>query len=85
MTASSKEMGTSQRNYPPGGKSRGVFGQAFSPANFWETLSSQEREIYGSLFSRLSLSVTSPNGILAVHGGLPDLGGLEEIDQSNGR
>ncbi len=63
------------------GNHEGYSAKAFSPANFWETLSSQEREMYGSLFSRFPLSVTSPNGILAVHGGLPDLGGLEEIDQ----
>ena len=55
--------------------------KSFFPANFWETLSAEEREAYGSLFSLFPLAVTSSNGILAVHGGLPDLIQLEEINQ----
>ena len=55
--------------------------KSFSPANFWEAVSPEEREAYGALFSRFPLAVASSNGILAVHGGLPDLPRLEEIKQ----
>jgi len=51
------------------------------PANFWDSLSMEEKETYGSLFSKFPLAATSQNGILALHGGLPDLGFLEEIKQ----
>jgi predicted phosphodiesterase len=63
------------------GNHEGYPAKPFSPANFWDSLSAREKDIYGSLFSRLPLSVTSSNGILAVHGGLPELGSLEEINQ----
>ncbi len=63
------------------GNHEGHPAKSFFPANFWETLSAEEREDYGSLFSLFPLAVTSSNGILAVHGGLPDLLQLEEINQ----
>jgi serine/threonine-protein phosphatase PP1 catalytic subunit len=51
------------------------------PAIFWSRLSTDEKEAYGLLFSKFPIAATSRNGILAVHGGLPDLKSLEEIDQ----
>jgi predicted phosphodiesterase len=53
----------------------------FYPANFWDSLSEKEREAYGILFSKFSLCVTSGNGILALHGSLPELKFLEEMNQ----
>jgi len=51
------------------------------PSSFWDSLSMEEKEAYGHLFSRFPLAATSLNGILALHGGLPDLNSLEEIDE----
>lgn len=51
------------------------------PANFWDSLSQEKKEEYGLLFSRFPLATTTQNGILALHGGLPDLKSLEELNQ----
>ncbi|MFB3886654.1 MAG: metallophosphoesterase family protein [Thermodesulfobacteriota bacterium] len=61
------------------GNHEGYMVKEFQPANFWGSLSLEERERYGSLFSKFPLAITSPNGILAVHGGLPELDSLEEM------
>jgi len=53
----------------------------FSPSNFWSSLSSEEREGYSLLFSMFPLAATAQNGILALHGGLPELTSLEEVNQ----
>ncbi len=63
------------------GNHEGFMMKEHSPANFWDSLSVKEREAYGLLFSRFPLAATSQNGILALHGGLPDLNSLEEVDQ----
>ena len=63
------------------GNHEGFMVKQFSPVNFWESLSMGEREAYGHLFSKFPLAVSSPNGILALHGGLPDLESLEEVNQ----
>jgi predicted phosphodiesterase len=63
------------------GNHEGYMVKEFSPTNFWDSLSLREREIYGSLFSKFPLAITSQNGILALHGGLPELNSLEEMDK----
>lgn len=63
------------------GNHEGYMVKELSPANFWKSLSLKEREIYGILFSQFPLAMTSQNGILALHGGLPELNSLEEMDQ----
>jgi predicted phosphodiesterase len=63
------------------GNHEGQHVKGFYPANFWNHLSANEKETYGHLFSKFPIAATSQNGILAVHGGLPDLRSLEEIDQ----
>ena len=63
------------------GNHEGYMVKEFYPANFWNSLSLREREIYGLLFSKFPLAITSQNGILALHGGLPELNSLEEMDQ----
>ena len=65
------------------GNHEGYQVKEFYPAHFWDHLSTEEKESYGLLFSKFPLSATSQNGILAVHGGLPDLDSLEGIDQIN--
>jgi predicted MPP superfamily phosphohydrolase len=63
------------------GNHEGYTVKEFYPANFWDSLSTRVIENYGLLFSKFPLAATSRNGILALHGGLPDLSFLEEIDQ----
>ena len=63
------------------GNHEGYPTKPFSPANFWDSLSAGEKEIYGRLFSTFPLAAISTNGLLALHGGLPELGSLEEINR----
>jgi hypothetical protein len=63
------------------GNHEGFMAKKFLPANFWEDLRDREKELLGNLFSRFPLAATSGNGILGVHGGLPDLNSLEEINE----
>jgi serine/threonine-protein phosphatase PP1 catalytic subunit len=62
------------------GNHEGFQVKEFYPANFWESLSTKEKEVYGLLFSKFPIVATSQNGVLAVHGGLPDIKSLEEIN-----
>jgi predicted phosphodiesterase len=53
----------------------------FHPADFWEGLDAGLRQLYGSALSRLPLVVSTPNGIIALHGALPDVSHLEDINR----
>lgn len=61
------------------GNHEGFMVKEFYPAQFWTSLSTGRREAYGLLFSKFPFAATSPNGILALHGVMPDLGSLEEM------
>lgn len=50
-----------------------------SPSNFWDMLSKEEYAYYRDAFAKLPLAV-SGNGFLAVHGALPDIEKIEDID-----
>ena len=63
------------------GNHEGYRVKEFYPANFWKTLSSEERETYGILFSKFPLAIASENGVLALHGGLPELESLRDVDR----
>ncbi len=63
------------------GNHEGFMVKEFSPSNFWGSLSPGEREKYGLVFSKLPLAATTQNGILALHGVLPDLKSLGEMDR----
>ena len=63
------------------GNHEGFLVKELHPANFWESLSLKERDQYGRVFSRLPLCAISANGIVALHGALPDLKSMDEIDQ----
>lgn len=63
------------------GNHEGYMVKEFYPVSFWTSLSLKERETYGLLFSKLPLAATSQNGILALHGGLPELQSLEDINR----
>jgi predicted phosphodiesterase len=61
------------------GNHEGFMVKQFHPSSFWSSISFEEREGYGLLFSKFPFAATTQNGILAVHGALPDLKSLEEI------
>lgn len=63
------------------GNHEGYMVKEFYPVSFWKSLSLKEREMYGLLFSKFPLAATSPNGILALHGGLPELESLDDINR----
>jgi predicted phosphodiesterase len=63
------------------GNHEGFMVKEFYPAHFWTSISSEEREAYGLLFSKLPFATAAQNGILALHGALPDLKFLEEMNQ----
>ena len=53
----------------------------FHPADFWERLDVELRQRYSEVLSKLPLAVSTPNGIIALHGALPDVSGLEDINR----
>ncbi len=61
------------------GNHEGYMVKPFDPSSFWGSLSLEERNRFGFLFSKFPFAATAQNGILAVHGALPDLKSLEEI------
>ena len=54
---------------------------SFHPADFWEGLDAELRQRYSEVLSKLPLAVSTPNGIIALHGALPDVSGLEDISR----
>ena len=63
------------------GNHEGYMVKEFYPANFWDSLSSKEKKDYGFLFSKFPLVAVTQSGILALHGGLPDLRSLEDLNR----
>jgi predicted phosphodiesterase len=63
------------------GNHEGFTIKEFSPANFWLNLSGEERNLYGSILSKLPLAISTKNGVIALHGALPDLAHIKEVDQ----
>lgn len=53
----------------------------FHPADFWEGLDADLRRRYSDVLARLPLAVSTPNGIIALHGALPDVSRLEDINK----
>jgi len=54
---------------------------SFHPADFWEGLDAELRQRYSEVLSRLPLAVSTPNGIIALHGALPGVSGLQDINR----
>jgi len=52
----------------------------FHPADFWQGLDIELRQRYGEVLSMLPLAASTTNGIIALHGALPDVPGLEDIN-----
>ncbi len=52
------------------------------PADFWDSLSNEEKKEYGGVLQKLPLAV-SVDGILALHGALPKIKDINEINKIN--
>lgn len=52
----------------------------FKPADFWDSLRKDQSERLAHHLEKLPLAAWHPAGILATHGGLPDLPSLDAID-----
>jgi len=63
------------------GNHEGFMVKQFQPSSFWSSISPEEREGYGILFSKFPVAATTQNGILAVHGALPEVESLDEINK----
>lgn len=63
------------------GNHEGYQVKEFYPADFWNSLPPEEREVFGHLFSKFPLAAISRNGVLALHGALPDLSSIEDINR----
>jgi len=53
----------------------------FYPADFWESLNPDLQRLYAETLSHLPLAAVTPNGVIALHGALPDVPQLEDIGQ----
>jgi hypothetical protein len=62
------------------GNHEGYIIKEFYPANFWLSLTEEERERYGQTLAQLPYAVSTPNGVIGVHGSLPDVERLEDIN-----
>lgn len=55
----------------------------FYPADFWWSLDQELYARYTALLAKLPLAVTAQNGVLALHGALPDVEKLSDINRIN--
>jgi predicted phosphodiesterase len=63
------------------GNHEGHAAVSFHPADFWEGLDTELRQRYSEVLSKLPLAISTANGIIALHGALPDVSGLEDISR----
>jgi len=53
----------------------------FYPADFWEGLDPELRDLYSEALAGLPYAVVLPNGVLGLHGALPSVEALQQIDE----
>ena len=53
----------------------------FYPADFWDRLDRELHQRYASVLAKLPLAVSTENGVIALHGVLPEVENLEAIDE----
>jgi hypothetical protein len=53
----------------------------FSPADFRHELDDERRQHFAETLAQLPSALSTPNGVLAVHAGLPNVQTLSEINQ----
>jgi predicted phosphodiesterase len=61
------------------GNHEGYLIKEFYPANFWLSLTEEEKERYGKTLAQLPYAVATSNGVIGVHGALPDVEKLDDI------
>lgn len=62
------------------GNHEGRRAMKFHPDDFWKGLDCEQHARYATVLSRMPLVASTPNGIIALHGALPDVQSLEDID-----
>lgn len=75
----SKKVESPKKIYLLMGNHEGWKAARFQPADFWTNLSPGKRELYVDTLAKLPYVAHSGSGIIAVHGGLPQVRELEEI------
>lgn len=75
-----KKLESPEQIFLLAGNHEGYCSVPFTPADFWESLASDEYEYFSDVFKCLSFAVVTENGILAVHGVPPDLDKLDKIN-----
>jgi len=50
------------------------------PADFWQSLNSEELALYAETLTQLPWAVATPNGLLALHAALPDVNEVKTIN-----
>lgn len=63
------------------GNHEGQKAMKFHPADFWDSLSAELYERYASALSKLPLAVATSNGVIGLHGALPGVESLAEINE----
>jgi predicted phosphodiesterase len=76
-----QKIGYSRSLYLLMGNHEGYAMGSFHPADFWEGLDAELCQRYSEVLSKLPLAVSTPNGIIALHGALPDVSGLADINR----
>jgi len=54
---------------------------SFSPADFWQRLAPQEERAIAEALSFLPFAAAHPRGVLALHGAMPDVDTIEELEE----
>ncbi|MDY6912169.1 MAG: metallophosphoesterase [Chloroflexota bacterium] len=62
------------------GNHEGRPGMKFYPADFWERLDPEMYDRYAAALTRLPLVASTPNGIIALHGALPEVHCMADIN-----
>lgn len=70
-----------QRIYLLMGNHEGVLFKQFRPADFWERLSQKDLSAYAFTLGRLPYAVFTHNGVMGLHGALPDVESLGDFEK----
>ncbi len=63
------------------GNHEGFLYKQFWPADFWASLNFEEGQAYGSTLGELPYAVFSDNGVIGLHGALPDVEAMSDFDK----
>lgn len=63
------------------GNHEGRRAMEFHPADFWDRLDNEMHKQYSLVLSKLPLAVSAPNGVIGLHGVLPEIERVDDINQ----